>query len=301
MHEKMLFSLPHSFLFAFCLTIQELVSSLSSEFNVFYIDDGTIGGNLADLQADFQRIKDQGQALGLYLNVDKSKLISYDESAVTAVMCAFSGLQFTRAHQATLLGSPLGQGAMDICLEVQLHQLKTIGERLCHLQTHDAITILRHLFSIGFPKLLHILCTSPAFTSQLLVSWDNLLMYIVSRITSINFRMGDSSWLQVTLPVRSGGLGFTSASNLVPSAFLASADGASELIQQLLPAMQSRLLTIPREGLSSVSMEGGPTSRNTPPNLPQPPEVMHGINPRLTMHLFDTLLASCFEDPVSRS
>ena len=102
----------------FCLTIQELVSSLSSEFNVFYLDDGTIGGNLADLQADFQRIEDQGQALGLYLNVDKSELISYDESAVTAVLSAFAGLQFIRAHQATLLGSPLGQGAMDMCFTV---------------------------------------------------------------------------------------------------------------------------------------------------------------------------------------
>ena len=207
----------------FCLTIQELVSSLSSEFNVFYLDDGTIGGNLADLQADFQRIEDQGQALGLYLNVDKSELISYDESAVTAVLSAFPGLQFIRAHQATLLGSPLGQGAMDICLEVQHHQLKMIGERLCHLQTHDTITILRHSFSI--PKLLHILRTSPTFTSPLLVSWDNLLMSIVSRITNINFRMGDSSWLQATLPVKSGVLGFRSASNLAPSAVLASADG----------------------------------------------------------------------------
>jgi hypothetical protein len=100
----------------FCLTIQELVSSLSSEFNVFYLDDGTIGGNLADLQAGFQKIEDQGQALGLYLNVDKSELISCDESAVTAVLSAFPGLQFIRAHQVTLLGSPLGQRAMDSML-----------------------------------------------------------------------------------------------------------------------------------------------------------------------------------------
>ena len=100
----------------FCLTIQELVSSLSSEFNVFYLDDGAIGGNFADLRADFQRIEDQGQALGLHLSVDKSELISYDESAVTAVLSTFPGLQFIRAHQVTLLGSPLGQRAMDSML-----------------------------------------------------------------------------------------------------------------------------------------------------------------------------------------
>ena len=78
---------------------------------------------IASMQAAFQRIEDQGQALGLHLNVGKSELVSYDESTVTTVLSAFPGLQFIRAHQATLIGSPLGQGAMDVCLEVQLHQL----------------------------------------------------------------------------------------------------------------------------------------------------------------------------------
>ena len=47
----------------FCLATHELVSSLSSELNVFYLDNGTIGGNLEDLQADLQRIKNKGQTL----------------------------------------------------------------------------------------------------------------------------------------------------------------------------------------------------------------------------------------------
>ena len=108
-----------------------------------------------------------------------------------------AGLRFVDIHQASLLGSPLSSGAMVACLDFQIAQLKLIGERLCHLQTHDAITILRHSFAI--PKLLHILQTSPAFSSPLLTSWDNLLMSIVSRITNINFNVGDSSWLQATL------------------------------------------------------------------------------------------------------
>ena len=43
------------------------------------------------MQAAFQRIEDQGQALGLHLNVDKSELVSYDESAVTVVSVRISG------------------------------------------------------------------------------------------------------------------------------------------------------------------------------------------------------------------
>ena len=275
----------------FCLTIQELVSSLSSEFIVFYLDNGTIGGNLADLQADFQRIEDRGQALGLHLNVNKSELVSYDESAVRDVLSVFPGLQFISAHQATLLDSPLGKGAMKECLEVQLHQLKAIGERLCHLQTRDAITVLRHLLSI--PNLLHILRTSPAFESPLLVSWDNLLMSIVSRITNITFSLGDSSWIQATLPVKSGGLGFRSVSNLAPSAFLASADGVSELMQQLLPAHLSSYPYNEKDSALSA------WERDLPGETPLPTSPSHQKSwdtPKIE-HLFGTLLS----DPDSRS
>ena len=47
------------------------------------------------------------------------------------------------------------------CLHNKISQLRLVGERLCHLGAHDAITILR--YSLAIPKLLHILRTSPAF------------------------------------------------------------------------------------------------------------------------------------------
>jgi hypothetical protein len=95
---------------------------------------------------------------------------------------------------------------------------------------HDAITILHHSFSTR--KLLHILRTSPAYSSPFLELWDHLLKCTVSRISNIDFSHGNSC-LQATLPVISGGLGF----RVPPSAdaLLASADGVSDLMQQLLP------------------------------------------------------------------
>ena len=33
----------------FCLTIHNLVTELRSEFTIFYLDDGTIGGDLYDI------------------------------------------------------------------------------------------------------------------------------------------------------------------------------------------------------------------------------------------------------------
>jgi hypothetical protein len=156
----------------FCITTHKLVSSLSSEFKVFYLDDGTIGGNLDGITSDLRRIQEQGQDLGLCLNVEKSELVSHDHSSVLGALSSFPGLQFVHSQQATLLGSPLGDNTMDLCLQTQLHQLKIIGERLCLLQSHDALTILRH--SLALPKLLYTLRTSPAYSSSLLVSWDNL-------------------------------------------------------------------------------------------------------------------------------
>ena len=36
----------------FCLSIHDLVSSLKSEYKVFYLDDGTIGDTLEDTSAE---------------------------------------------------------------------------------------------------------------------------------------------------------------------------------------------------------------------------------------------------------
>ena len=190
----------------FCLTIHKLISNLKAEFNVFYLDDGTIGGNLDDIFDDLKSIEEKGKELGLHLNVEKSELISHDQSSVEVLLSSFPGLQFVNANDATLLGSSLGDiASINETLEAKTNQLKLIGERLCYLHSHDAITLLRHSFAI--PKLLHILRTSPAFLSPTLLPFDQLLMSIVSQITNIHFHIDDPAWMQATLPVGSGGLG----------------------------------------------------------------------------------------------
>ena len=113
---------------------------------------------------------------------------------------------------------------MSVLLENQVHQLRVIGERLHHLYSHDALTLLRHSFAIR--KLLHILRTSPAFQSPLLLAWDSLLLSTFSEITNIAFNLEDQAWIQATL--------------LAPSAFLASALGASSLMQEILPPYMSQ-------------------------------------------------------------
>ena len=51
----------------------------------------------------------------------------------------------------------------------------------------------------------------------------------------LNISLSEDQWRQAALPVKAGGLGIRSASELASSAFLASAAGASDLVLRLLP------------------------------------------------------------------
>ena len=68
----------------FCLTIHELVSSLLSEFIVFYLKNSTMGGDLDDLMANLQSIEELGWTRCVIFIVSKLELISHDWYAVDA-------------------------------------------------------------------------------------------------------------------------------------------------------------------------------------------------------------------------
>ena len=75
-------------------------------------------------------------------------------------------------------------------------------------------------------SLLPVLRTVPCFLSPFLEKYDTLLRDILSGITNVS--MGANSvWVQATLPVKFGRLGVRRATQLAPSAFLASAVSCS--------------------------------------------------------------------------
>ena len=56
----------------FCLTIHPMVLQLKSEFKVFYLDDGTLGGSLPEGLEDLRMLESSALELGLQLNRNKS-------------------------------------------------------------------------------------------------------------------------------------------------------------------------------------------------------------------------------------
>ena len=218
----------------FCLSLYQLHSQVKSEFCVFYLDDVTLGGDLEDVLHDLEVVKQEAAELGLHLNQRKSEVICVDQPTSDSILSSIPEASVIDPLDACLLGSPIGDcGSISNTIDEKVRLLGIMGDRLQHLEAHDAILLLRHSFAI--PKLLYTLRTAPCFLSPNLESYDVELRSIVSTITNIHFNIDDPAWTQASLPVRYGGLGIRSAVQLAPSAFLASAAGSSDLVYRILP------------------------------------------------------------------
>ena len=216
----------------FCLSIHDLCSQLRSEFNVWYLDDGSVGGTLEDISHDLELVQRVGSDLGLHLNRQKSEVICTNPASAVPILSAIPGAQVQDPASATLLGSPIGDvTSITSVINDKIHHLTTMGSRLQHLSTQDALLLLRNSFAI--PKLLYTIRSSPSFLSPSLQRYDEILRSIVSDITNIN--LDETAWTQASLPVKSGGLGIRSSVQLAPSAFLASAAASSDLTHHILP------------------------------------------------------------------
>ena len=186
------------------------------------------------LLTDLEVVEREGARIGLQLNRQKSEIICTDPDTTIFVQSSLPGALVVEPSTATLLGSPIGDVvSVSATLKAKTNMLKRMGERLRCLTAQDTLLLLKHSFAL--PKLLYNLRTAPCFLSPVLQEYDELLRSTLSGITNINFSKDDPAWTQATLPVRMGGLGIRSAVQLAPSAFLASAAAASDLVNHIVP------------------------------------------------------------------
>ena len=244
----------------FCLTIHPMVLQLKSEFKVIYLDDGTLGGSLPEVLEDLRMVKSFALELGLQLNRNKSELMCEDVTTREAMLVEAPCLRVVSCDGANLLGSPLGSvEGIGIAIQRKSDQLRLMGDRLHLLHSHDALLLLHHS---SIPKILYILRSAPCFLSASLEAYDNLPRDILSDITNVCLEE-DSVWAQASLPVRARGLGVQRASQLAPSAFLAS---ATELVDQILPS-HLRGTTDPALVLALSSWHQGHYEPPPPPSV----------------------------------
>ena len=135
-------------------------------------------------------------------------------------------------QEMTLLGASILQGpALNEALTTKVDDLDKTVNRLKLLHAHNALVLLKN--RISMPRLLSILRTSDCHSHSLLVKFDDTLRDGLSSILNVDF--DDTQWLQATLPVKNGGIGFRNATMLAPLAFLASAASTLALQQSILP------------------------------------------------------------------
>jgi hypothetical protein len=165
------------------------------------MDDLTLGGRISPVAADVTTISSEGIKYGLQLDSSNCKAIT--SCGLTAHNALDDFLQFT-ADTATLLGASLSTGqAMTDCLTTRCNDLCRAVERLQLISSQDALVLLKN--SLSAPKLQYTLRTACCEGHNLLTSFDNLLRSALC--STCNVTLSDQQWLQVSLPVRVGGLG----------------------------------------------------------------------------------------------
>ena len=217
----------------YCLCTLPLVKKLKSELNVWFMDDGTLGGNVNQLLDDFSLIMKESCELGLHVNVFKCELITNDTEVVRRFRALAPEITVVKPSAATLLGAPISIGEnIDLLLSNKLQDFQRFMSRLKSLDSHDALFLLKNCLSI--PKLAYTLRCSPCYSSQLLQRYDDVMRSSLQSI--MNVILTDVAWDQATLPVAYGGIGVRKATDISLPAYIASMAGSHMLIHRLLPA-----------------------------------------------------------------
>ena len=86
----------------------KLARSMTSEFNAWYLDDGSLGGHVSSLLCDLETVRRVGPTIGLVLNEEKCEIVTNDISVVTSMKAIMPNIRHIPSGEAVLLGAPVG-------------------------------------------------------------------------------------------------------------------------------------------------------------------------------------------------
>ena len=230
----------------FCLVTREVTRTMTSPLNVWYLDDGTVGGSLEEVERDLRRVMEMGESVGLELNQAKCEAFVYGgeetsrAAAIDRIRATAPTISLPSRVELCLLGSPVLPEGIANALEVKINNIRLLTSRLEELQAHHALFLLKNC--LAAPKVLYVLRSSPAWTRpDKLQEFDGMIRTCLTNIT--NTAMGDAAWRQATLPVSRGGLGIRRVEELALPAFLASVYSAAGLISTIVPGTDVDTIT----------------------------------------------------------
>ncbi|XP_063617938.1 uncharacterized protein LOC134790882 [Cydia splendana] len=222
----------------FSLAINPIIQKLKSKFNVWYLDDGTLGGDLESVLSDLSTIKSKFETIGLELNYSKCELFINNTSLnFSDIKPKFDlltpNIKITDKDSLCLLGSPIFEESYSKFACDTTSKFQTYESRLLEISPHFALCIIK--FCLFVPKLMYVLRCCP-FTKflNLLTPLDDLIKTNLESI--LNLQFSEESWTQASLPIRHGGLGIRKISSVSTPAFLSSVHSSATLIGKILRA-----------------------------------------------------------------
>lgn len=226
----------------FAATIHPMVEAIqaqSPDLNIWFLDDGTLGGEPERVLCAISVVQSMGEERGLHLNISKCEvavlgttLSSDKEQIQSLVESRFPGMKEITDANATLLGAPLSSSATEAVLDQKTAKLKVMAETLKRMSSHSALFLLR--ISMALPRLLYFLRAAPCWRqSDLLQVFDEVIRTTLESI--LNCQLQGNPWIQATLPVRDGGLGIRRSIDLALPCFLASMHSALPSVLLLYP------------------------------------------------------------------
>ena len=221
----------------FALGVDDIAKSITSPFNVWYLDDATLGGPPLTVIRDLTNILPALDRIGLEINPSKCELINISCNQVTFAEASESIKQLLHSvkdvsiDELELLGSPISPAAVCHSLSTKRSQLESLTDKLLLLDSHPAMFLLSKC--LWLPRFLYTLRSSPCYrlVDQLSLA-DSILRNALRTICNID--PDDLSWEQLSLPVRLGGLGLSTPLDAALPAYLSSIYAGQSLILEIL-------------------------------------------------------------------
>lgn len=153
--------------FLFSLATIDVTKSMKSNLNLWYLDDGTIAGNVKTVLQDYNNILKALDSHGLQVNPRKCEIFLIKpqskecKNALEAFQSLTEGVKLVEKEDLMLLGAPIFPEALGSVLESKLDNLELMAQRLKEIDSHTALFLLKNCFAM--PKLTYLLRASPSF------------------------------------------------------------------------------------------------------------------------------------------
>ena len=219
----------------FALSVDEAGRGVQSEFNVWYLDDATLGDSPERVQDDLVVLLERLRAIGLEVDGSKCELTILNDSMPEATEALFRGLlrgvRLVDACDLSLLGAPVDTQGIPGAIHEKREALERMTSKLEVLNLHQTFVLLKNAFAI--PKVQYVLRSSPAYLcGDELSVFDKALFDSLGKVTNVSLE-GDVC-KQAALPVSLGGLRCRRAGDIALPSFIASMNSVGELVETIL-------------------------------------------------------------------